>query len=810
QELEEQKLSMEGKVGALERQNTLLHEQVETLGRARQTREGAHSDLSATGALGAEAEPATEDSNTLEGMREIVRYVRRETDMMSIRYENLTSEHNSVKEQLKRAQDQCDVLKGLVDTEKSRHADYTSAMQTHKQLQQKVAEMNVLKETCVRLKAEKETMEIQHAAVCGQLKTLEDSAVRISGQLEEERTKANNLNVEKISAVNECNRWKTRFEQFMDKYKDFDPSKLIEVTEEKDALKSKAETLQTQLNSLTTRVTEAQTAQRTAEANYEQAKAKIDTVNAEMAKLVAEKQTSDAHHSTQFTKLTNISNSAETRSQQILAQMNTTKKQLEDEKKRNEAIDKELADVNRQLAVAKADTGPRGKLQELVQQRGSQIIELQNRIDELLREKTGFVQKYNGLIRRLKEKDATIAAAQSAAKAAPAPTPSINRSNSVNKTPAIPKNTPAAVQSGAGASKQAPAQATGQTTTPAQVTGPTTTPAQVTVPVSAPVSAPAPAPAQTRPVPTKPTPALPVVPTKSAPVPPSTTEKDRNAPETTTGTPVDPSTTSAQDSTGAGANPTIEGQISPETNTGAETGARRDSLLDSNVDMPTFGVPKVKHAAGTATNMDTSSDLTAKTGGETHPPAHTSTQTEPQANTATRLGADTSAHSRLPTDTAAKGSAVTETGAQTGEKTLDSVGTTADAADNADGEDFMDDNEPPPAVYADVGGDSVGTDKEGMDKSSESGMAEEGEIDTQADAATETQTPSVSKIESNVQPEVLSSPRVPPRTQKKPPQAQSFAGFGSSSTPPQSQQSVQQQHAPPAPIPTTLAKPIVK
>ncbi|KAH8904263.1 hypothetical protein BR93DRAFT_883370 [Coniochaeta sp. PMI_546] len=250
-------------------QNKLLHKQLEAMGNQihdiQQQRSSAADAVDATSGSAAIADSATE------GLRELNTYLRREKEILEVQYAMKTQEANSLRQKLEYAQSQLDDTRLKLEQERRAQADTGRAALTHKELMDKLTELNLYKESNVTLRNHNLRIESQLAEKTAKISELEARIVPLEARITElEDIQA--FKEEEIKQLQEDReRWQKRTESILTKYGQADPAeveKLKEAVEaltaERDQLKESEQLLQTKLEEAARNLEEEQTKWNTA------------------------------------------------------------------------------------------------------------------------------------------------------------------------------------------------------------------------------------------------------------------------------------------------------------------------------------------------------------------------------------------------------------------------------------------------------------------------------------------------------------------------------------------------------------------
>ncbi|KAM4574038.1 translocated promoter region b, nuclear basket protein isoform 1-T1 [Fundulus diaphanus] len=226
--LKEETSKMESRYEELQRQNTLLHEQVQTMSTkmaANIQRAAKESSLNVS---------LSEEGKSQDQLLEILRFVRREKEIAESRFEvaqgeslrhRLRVEH--LERELKEAQD------SLTAT-RERMQVTAKTLTQHDELMKKTETMNILVETNKMLREEKDKMEQELQQTQAKVQKLESDIFPLQQSNSELSEKNGMLQAEKAIMEEETKRWKARTQNLLSQQKDSDPDEYKRLSTEKE------------------------------------------------------------------------------------------------------------------------------------------------------------------------------------------------------------------------------------------------------------------------------------------------------------------------------------------------------------------------------------------------------------------------------------------------------------------------------------------------------------------------------------------------------------------------------------------------
>ncbi|XP_072245246.1 translocated promoter region b, nuclear basket protein isoform X3 [Leuresthes tenuis] len=214
--LKEETSKMESRYEELQRQNTLLHEQVQTMSSEMAANMQRANESSLNISL-------TEEGKSQDQLLEILRFVRREKEISESRFEvaqgeslryRLRAEH--LEQELKEVQDN-------LSAARERMQVTARTLAQHDELMKKTETMSILMETNKMLREERDKMEQELQQTQAKVQRLESDIMPLQQANSELSEKSGMLQAEKMMLEEDIRRWQTRTQHLVSQRKDSDP-----------------------------------------------------------------------------------------------------------------------------------------------------------------------------------------------------------------------------------------------------------------------------------------------------------------------------------------------------------------------------------------------------------------------------------------------------------------------------------------------------------------------------------------------------------------------------------------------------------
>uniref|UniRef100_A0A673YRW3 Nucleoprotein TPR n=1 Tax=Salmo trutta TaxID=8032 RepID=A0A673YRW3_SALTR len=212
----------------LQRQNSLLHEQIQTMSCKMATtlqRQANESPLNIS---------LTEEGKSQDQVLEILRFVRREKEIAESRFEVAQGESLRHRLRVEHLERELRELQESLSAERER-MQVTKTLAKHDELMKKTETMSVLMETNKMLREEKERMEHELQQTQAKVRKLESDIMPMQESNAELSEKSGMLQAEKRILEEDIKRWKARTQHLVSQQKDTDPEEYKRLHSEKEA-----------------------------------------------------------------------------------------------------------------------------------------------------------------------------------------------------------------------------------------------------------------------------------------------------------------------------------------------------------------------------------------------------------------------------------------------------------------------------------------------------------------------------------------------------------------------------------------------
>ncbi|XP_056379611.1 nucleoprotein TPR isoform X2 [Hyla sarda] len=228
----------------LEKQNRLLHDQIENISKKMVTSVQER-------ALNV---PCTEEGKSQEQVLEILRYVRREKEIAETRFEVAQVECLRYRQRMEHMEREINELQDSLNAEREKVQVTAKTMAQHEELMRKTETMNVLIETNRFLREDKEKLEQDLQQLQAKIRKLESNILPLQESNSELSEKSGMLQAEKKLLEEDVKRWRARTQHLLNQQKDTDAEEYKKLLSEKEVTTKRIQQLTEETGKLKTEI----------------------------------------------------------------------------------------------------------------------------------------------------------------------------------------------------------------------------------------------------------------------------------------------------------------------------------------------------------------------------------------------------------------------------------------------------------------------------------------------------------------------------------------------------------------------------
>lgn len=240
-------------------QNNRLHQQLEHL-------TSQISNLQKRTSIGENSNPDDDSlAPDVENLQEVIKYLRREKEIVDVQLELSTQEAKRLKQQLDYTQSQLDDTRLKLNQQRHLEEDNERTAFNHRKLMETINELNTFRESSVTLRNETRQAQASLAAKAKQVEELLAQVEPLRSEVREIRNEKETQMGEMKLLQENCDRWQQRAQNILQKYDRVDPAELealkgqlqsLEI--ERDDLRKSKQELQEQVDGISGKITQAQ------------------------------------------------------------------------------------------------------------------------------------------------------------------------------------------------------------------------------------------------------------------------------------------------------------------------------------------------------------------------------------------------------------------------------------------------------------------------------------------------------------------------------------------------------------------------
>lgn len=226
----------------LNAQNKLLHQQLENVGAQITGLQQSRSALADANEAESPAADATTDRNA-DGLRELNAFLRREKEIVEVQYDLKIQEAKRLQQQLDYAQSQLDESRLKLDQERRQHADGGRSSVAHKDLMEKLNELNLFRESSITLRNEARQAQAQLAEKTKRVEELVEQIQPLETRIRELEHGKETMDGEMRLLQEDRDRWQKRTQDIISKYDRIDPAEMDQLKETIGSLRAERDSL---------------------------------------------------------------------------------------------------------------------------------------------------------------------------------------------------------------------------------------------------------------------------------------------------------------------------------------------------------------------------------------------------------------------------------------------------------------------------------------------------------------------------------------------------------------------------------------
>ena len=264
QQLEQEIAEVTARRDDVNAQNKLLHQQLDSVSSQISSLQQNRTAMDTS----AEGHPSVTTDAAAEGLRELNNYLRREKEILEVQYELKVQEAKRLQQQLQYSQSQLDEARLKLDQERRSQADSARNSLTHKELMDKLNELNLIRESNVTLRNENQRAQVQLEQKNQKIQELEARIQPLDARISELEIDKTFKEAEIKQLQEARDGMQKRIESILSKYGQADPHEV-------EQLKSTIESLQAERDALQEKAKEAETSLETERGNWKASRERL-------------------------------------------------------------------------------------------------------------------------------------------------------------------------------------------------------------------------------------------------------------------------------------------------------------------------------------------------------------------------------------------------------------------------------------------------------------------------------------------------------------------------------------------------------
>ncbi|KAI8601052.1 hypothetical protein EDD21DRAFT_292779, partial [Dissophora ornata] len=221
---------VEKRCSELKEQNDKLHRHLEDVSaQALTIQQRMNTPIPSESAEDADGQAKGSPEHQLAELRDVIRFVRREKEILECQHELNLQESRRLKQQLEQTNRSLEETRHLLTEERGKHQEVMVSKQQHEQLLEKINQLNLLRESNTTLRAENERLQRRVMRLEESGRELQKKLDPLNEQVREMKADLD-LSREELKQVGEDrDRWRTRTVEIMAKHDRIDPTEFQEL-----------------------------------------------------------------------------------------------------------------------------------------------------------------------------------------------------------------------------------------------------------------------------------------------------------------------------------------------------------------------------------------------------------------------------------------------------------------------------------------------------------------------------------------------------------------------------------------------------
>lgn len=269
--LEQEMSDLRARRDDADKQNKILHSSLESM----QNEVTKLQEARASADESMEEIPVQVTTSSEAGLREMANYLRREKDILEVQLDLKVREAKQLQQSLTYSQSQLDDARVKLEQERQSQSNSDRSAMSHKDLMEKLEQLNLFRESSAALRAEKRQLETQLAEKSARLTEFEEKVQPLEAHIEELNSQIEHKQAEIDQIRNDRDYWQKRSEDIIAKHGKTDPAEVEQLKETIATLEHERDTLREAEQPLKDKVEELEKALQDKEASWQDTRGKL-------------------------------------------------------------------------------------------------------------------------------------------------------------------------------------------------------------------------------------------------------------------------------------------------------------------------------------------------------------------------------------------------------------------------------------------------------------------------------------------------------------------------------------------------------